>query len=172
MELIYESPEGDLHYDNELNILKCVWHGYVGLEIFKEIVELGTKICLEKKVPMALLLDRRDLESYSSDAKNYLVNDYFKNLDETTKGYIYKVAILPPRTFAAQAKAKLFTRIIRFAAVNLPIKVFDDEYAAIDWLKIPIVKVQDGEENVEEEQEFEDTARKSIFKLFKSKKSK
>ncbi len=170
MELILATPQGDLYHDEQTNILKCVWHGFVGLEMFREVVEKGTQICLDRAEPMALLLDRRELEGYSQESKDYLMNDYLKNIGKTSKGYIYKVAILPPKTFGAQTKAKIFTRIIRFAATNLPIKVFDDEYKAVEWLKI---KLPGDQPEVEEElDDFESSAKKSIFKLFRSRKSR
>ena len=133
MRVLYESENATLKYDENNQLFKFIWNGVISLETLKRVV-METAHIVEKVDSASLFFDRRELESYSPEAKDWIKNDFMKKDGKRLMKKIDKIAAVSSKSVFAQLVSTLLVGVLRLYNRSIKYKVFESENAASEWI--------------------------------------
>ena len=134
MKVLREYSDASLFYDQSNNIVKFVWNGVVSLETLKDLVLVTAEI-VDNNNQSYLLFDRRELETYAPDAKDWIKNDFMKGDGKRLMKKIGKIGAISSKSTFAQLVSTLLMGVLKLYNRNMQYKMFDTPEQAIQWLK-------------------------------------
>lgn len=142
MKLVFETSEAKMWFDAEHKIFKVQWFGVVNYDSFRGLILCGRDI-LEKLEYAHFLFDRRQLDSFSADARVWLKYDFMKKGGDGRRliKRIRRIAAVKSSSVIAQIAAQVFSKIFMFFNPSLRYRTFSDELSAECWVKgIPLLQ--------------------------------
>lgn len=134
MKLIVEKKHASLYHDESAKIVMFAWNGTVPLDTLKNLV-MTTAELVDNEECKYIMFDRRELESYTPDAKNWLKNDFMKNNGKRLINKIDKIGAVASKSTFARLVSTLLVGVLKFYNKNMQYKMFEEVDEALDWLK-------------------------------------
>ncbi|MBJ6117709.1 STAS/SEC14 domain-containing protein [Pontibacter sp. BT310] len=120
-------------YDEELQLGKAVWKGFLSSSEFREAIEICVQLMEEHK-PLRWLGDNRKLRAIRKADQEWFAESIFPKLAASTLRR--NGAIVSEDLFNRMAVEQLVKRAKKLG--DMVIKEFDNEDEAIAWIKEPI----------------------------------
>lgn len=117
-----------IYLNDELNYLKCSWHGYTDVNMVKEGSNLLLHYISAYKVS-GLLVDNRFEEGPWSDSQGWILDRWMPRVKSIG---LEKTAILPSKDMFSLVSAKEYERRARLRGFKT--KLFNEEEEATQWL--------------------------------------
>ena len=133
MRVLFEAEDAILKYDEASHLFKFIWSGVISLDTLKRVV-METAHIVEKVDSASLFFDRRNLESYSPEAKDWIKNDFMKKDGKRLMKKIDKIVAVSSKSVFAQLVSTLLVGVLRLYNRSIKYKVFDTEKEALDWV--------------------------------------
>jgi hypothetical protein len=121
-------------YDEELQLGKAVWKGFLSSSEFREAIEICVQLMEEHK-PLRWLGDNRKLRAIRKADQEWFAESIFPKLAASTLRR--NGAIVSEDLFNRMAVEQLVKRAKKLG--DMVIKEFDNEDEAIAWIKEPII---------------------------------
>ncbi len=132
-ELIKEINGGCVSADYESKIVKIDWDGKVEVETAREILSKAADM-IEAGHCDKLLLNRKELKEFSTEARLWIKEDLLKNRARKLVKYVHKVATVSSKTVMGGIFANFISAGIQLVFPKLKMHKFDTESEAMDWL--------------------------------------
>lgn len=129
-------------FDSEYNIFKVKWIGVVSYNTFRGLILCGRDI-LEHLEYAHFLFDRRELDSFSAEARVWLKYDFMKRGGDGRRliKRIRRIAAIKSPSIIGQIAASVFSKIFVFFNPKLTYRTFSDDISAECWVKgIPLLE--------------------------------
>ncbi|MEO1253626.1 MAG: STAS/SEC14 domain-containing protein [Bacteroidota bacterium] len=113
--------------------MKIEWHGQVALETASELLNKGADF-VEKDVCSKILLNRKNLQEFTKEARNWIKEDLLKKRAKILVHKVEKVATVKSSTNIGNMFATILSTATKLVFPGLSMNNFETEEEAIEWL--------------------------------------
>ena len=119
--------------DKKNKVVKIVWNGIVSEETAKVMLTTGADL-IDSGLCDKLLLNRKGLEEFSTEARVWIKQDLLKNRAKKLVNKVSKVATINSSTIMGGIFANFISTAIKLVFPNLTMTKFESEEEAMNWL--------------------------------------
>lgn len=119
--------------NKEKDIVRIEWDGVVDIEEAKTILTIGADQ-IEKGTAKNLLLNRKNLEEFSTAARLWIKEDLLKGRAKKLVKQVHKVAMVNASSTMGSVFANFISTAIKLVYPNLSMSKFQSEDEALEWL--------------------------------------
>ncbi|WP_109832122.1 DUF7793 family protein [Reichenbachiella versicolor] len=133
MKVLSEKKDASLFHDEVNGIVKFKWNGTVTIETLSELVQKTAQLTQQGKCSY-IMFDRRELESYTPEAKSW-IKEYMKNEGKAIIKSISKIGAVTSKSTFAQLVSTILVEVLKLYNRNMQYKTFETPELAISWLQ-------------------------------------